>query len=308
MNRKLIILLLTIIAILLVLANCVPNIATRPGIETPQPTKETPFPTSSPSLFPIPSKSFPYPTLTLIPTILPSRELHMVELLQSIDCKLPCYLSITPGKTSWSDAKILLTSLGASYSGDYLDEGSQAYSYSLWVGDPSMQTATRTTKTGVGDMEISQDVSFTVNDGIVQRIVVSIQTDRFVSKYLEYWSRYSLSELFLVQGKPDTIYSYRDSALRGAGGITIVYEKSGIVMEFYGFINGNVLCPKLESGLVTREFILTNPKSSLSIYLPDRVPPTDRSIWLPIQEVLGINDGQFYNRVVSDPSACFQIK
>jgi hypothetical protein len=47
------------------------------------------------------------------PTLSPDRELRMSKLLQAKDCQLPCYLGITPGKTSWTEARQILTDLGA---------------------------------------------------------------------------------------------------------------------------------------------------------------------------------------------------
>jgi len=289
-----------IFAIILILTNCVPVSGTRINLPQYQPTYLS-------SATPVASTVFPYPTITFIPTMVPVNELHMVELLQSNDCLLPCYLGITPGHTTWNDAKFLLESLGASYSGEYVDDGLQAFAYTLWVGDQSMQSVTRTNGTIVGDLEIAQRLGVTIGDGLVQRVVVDIQTRQFISKYADYWEMYTLDGIFNMLGKPDAVYTYRDSVQRGFGGLSLVYETSGIVIEFSGATDANSLCPQLEGGLLNRHFILTNTEAPLTIYLPDRVSPTDRAVWLPIEEVIGINEIGFYNQIIADPSVCFDI-
>jgi len=52
-----------------------------------------------------------------VPTISLDAQLKIVELLNTKDCVLPCYLSITPGTTTWKDAKSLLDAIGAEYTG-----------------------------------------------------------------------------------------------------------------------------------------------------------------------------------------------
>jgi len=46
----------------------------------------------------------------------PEPLIRMIGLLRSNSCELPCYLGITPGQTTWEEAKSILDNLGAYYS------------------------------------------------------------------------------------------------------------------------------------------------------------------------------------------------
>lgn len=232
------------------------------------------------------------------------QESRLVELLQSKDCELPCYLDITPGKTTWASAQQILSGLGAEYKGETYESGSgmPGYAYKLLIGELTSGEATSRSP-----LDITQSLYFLVKDSIVQKIGVSISTLSQESKFRNYWSRYSTQQIFIRLGSPNAIYySPNDS-----NGMALVYKSLGVVMEFHGIRDGNTVCPNFEiNGYTERMFVLTNTASTLSIFLPEdsRVPLTDRIHWLPVVEVLGISQGEFYNRIVSEPSTCFNVK
>jgi hypothetical protein len=253
----------------------------------------------------------PFPaTPTFPPTIGPNQQSYLLTLLQSKSCELPCYLEITPGKTSWDDAQTILSKIGAHLEGSFQEDGLPAYGYSLWVGDPMFMNVTRNPNMGVGDMEIYQDLSFTIGDGKVQRIYLYTQTVKLVQKFGEYWSRYSMLNVFHHFGPPDLIF-LAVNELHGGYIQFTVYSKLGIVIETNGIKEGNQICPiSLENNkdiYLLFNLTLTNLTYPLKLYDPGRVPPTDRSVYLPIQEVLGIKEIEYYVKYIADPSSCFNV-
>ena len=241
----------------------------------------------------------------------------MQELLQLKNCELPCYLGITPGKSSWEEAKGILTKLGAyswieTYRKDdpdlkYFENGWPIYYYQLNPSDPPI------TPVPYDWGYIRHEVAFTVWDDTVKRIQVSAQTPRIGEKYREYWQRYTLEEVLRRLGKPDKVFfSFwtRDPYYT----IDIVYEGLSVVLE-YAYLrrdNRNLICPlqPIENGKgIVISMILTDNTSQLGIYAPSHAPLTARlNNTLPIENALGISAEEFYNRLRSDPAACFEIK
>jgi len=46
----------------------------------------------------------------------------------------------------------------------------------------------------------------------------------------------------------------------------------------------------------------------LDIYYPGAVLPTDQDIYQTIIDTLGITEQEYYTKVTSDPSSCFDIE
>ena len=256
--------------------------------------------------------------LLILPTMYPDRERDMYKLLQAKDCELPCYLGITPGKSSWEETKGLLTNLGA-YSwmkaygieepdSKFFENGWPIYEYHLNPRDPAITPVAYDWDWGY----IDQYVAFTVAENEVKRIKVSITTQRIGGKYREYWKRYALEEVLRRLGEPDHVFlGASESNLQYS--IHIVYEKLSAVMEYDGLLKDNRgwLCPLQpikDGSWMNLKMTLTDSTTPLSIYQPSVVPPTNRAVYLPIEDALGISAKEFYNRLRSDPAACFEIK
>ena len=244
-----------------------------------------------------------------IPTITAEQEIRLAETLQSENCDLPCYLTITPGKTSWSSAQLILSELGANFIGDYYESGLRGYEYTLKIGVMESSNAEPVSGNLSEQLEIHQYLIFTIEDPIVQRIQVSIETINDASRFHNYWSRYSPQALFAQLGSPDAIYFNRIYSINDGTAMVIVYESLGIVMEFDGWREDNSICPSFQMGSYAGRWLyLTNKASRLSLFPENgRVVPTNRDVWLPIDEVLGISVHEFYNQLLSDSSACFNV-
>ena len=299
--------------VLLVLTSCNASISTTP----PQPDS-----TLSPSFLPSPSLTHKStrtliplpPTLTFVPTLPAEHEQHLEEMLQAGDCKLPCYLGITPGKTTLSTAKVILENLGASYAGEYKrknDDGIE-YTYDLDIGgQPGLD---ETPMPDGGIVTVYHRVSLITNNDVVQIIETGpatagpgVSTVQALAKVREYWSRYTAKGIFMQLGLPDQLYIDKPDPFtnKSIPYLLIIYEKLGVVAQIYGSKYEDNICAASGKSIDIQLSLFNTANSLLTIYNDGRVPPTDRSVWLPIQEVLGVNVMEFYNRVISDSSACF---
>jgi len=295
-----------IAAVFVVLVGC-----TSP-ISTTQQLGETPSPivvslTSSPTTAPVITS--PQDLYTPVPTITTKEVERVVDLLHSHECKLPCYLGITPGKTSLNEAKAILKSLGGSQQGDYIrKDGATEYSYSLKIGDPAAINETPAPDSLT--LAINHHVSLITDRDIVQIIGISASATKSLARFREYWSRYSAAGIFLQIGRPDHLYidTTTPDWVENGRTLLVIYEKLGVVAELYGTGHENNICPESEATFISLRLSLYNTSSPLSIYSDGRVPPTDREVWLPIEEVLGVDEVEFYDQVISDPSACFRLR
>lgn len=241
-----------------------------------------------------------------VPTLHPFQQAHMIGLLQSNECNLPCYMNITPGKTSWNEANAILDSIGASFRGNYTEGGLPVYGFTLWIGNQAINEITPNPEVVVGDREIVHEEDLTIRDNKVQRLQVRIHTKKYLIKFQKYWSRYTMREILLRQGFPDKMFTHIS---RGTGyGLVLVYEKVGLVAEFNGSMQEKLICTENEKLIIGLDLTLTNPTSGLSIYKPGWVPPTDRNVWLPIIEVLGLDEKEFYNQIITNQETCFEVK
>jgi hypothetical protein len=148
-------------------------------IGTVQPTVETvitpTFPT--PTALPTATSQAILPIIggTLITT---AQENRLVKTLQLEECELPCYLGITPGKTSWASAQQILADLGAEYVGEDYEGGTgmRGYAYKILVSDTaSSPVATLIAINPRYPLDIGHFLSFVIGgDSVVQRITVDV--------------------------------------------------------------------------------------------------------------------------------------
>ena len=299
---------------LLVLVSCATPVATA----TPQ-LNATFSPTlvPSPSLTPTPSRTLipEPPTPTFEPTLSGAQEQHINELLQDKNCNLPCYLGITPGKTSLNEARTILENLGAGYWGKPYTgrkDGAISYTYTFMIsGQPGVS---ETPRPDGSIRTVSGDVILVTDNDVIQIIEADagtigpgVSTVQAQEKFREYWKRYTARGIFLQLGLPNQLYT--DASNMGGRGndLWAIYEKIGVVAIIYGAGKENNICPEREAKSIALRLLLFDLDSKLSIY-NGRVPPTDRNVWLPIDEVLGVSTQEFYQRVIADPSACFVPK
>lgn len=228
----------------------------------------------------------------------------LASLLFSPSCELPCYLGITPGTTTREIAERQLASIGAWRRVAFQHDGLPTDEYVAWIGDPSLRGTPRAPQLP-GGQEIALILILTFRDGVVARLTTEISTEALIPKYMDYWERYSSREILIQYGLPDILVGRVSGSFYD---LMVVYAGSGIVMEATGTTtSGARVCPNSETGLVHLRLTLTDPDSGLSIYSRLWPRPDDRRYWDPIEDVAGVDQEEFYSRVVSDPEACFDI-
>jgi hypothetical protein len=90
--------------------------------------------------------------------------------------------------------------------------------------------------------------------------------------------------------------------------LTLIYEHVGIVATVNMIIAGDQICPGKEKALEKLDLTLTNTSSGLSLFRPGVVPPTNRNVFVPIEERLSLDERAFYDRLISNPQACFDVE
>ena len=283
-------LLFSLVITLITLAGC------RHSVVLPQPTA-TSSPTISPPIStivpPTPTSKYPLPP---IPTISPGTQRKIVALLNMKNCKLPCYMGITPGVTAWNNAKMQLDASGAVYQGPGKNDGLvTSYGYAMYSG--SINSANKSSDS-LFDLLLWVD-----SNGIVQKMFANFLTNDVGHILSEYWIKNSPKNVFSQIGIPDAIYS----PISG-GDLALVYQNRGVVGIYDSFWIQNFLCPGSETHLSRMRFMLTNTASPLDLYSPEQDVTQLPSLWVPIEQRMNVSAKQFYDKVLSDSSACFELK
>lgn len=264
-------------------------------VASASPSTLTPSPTMISSLS-LPSSNF-------VPTLSLAGEELLTEFLHSANCNMPCYLDIHPGYDSFRDAITLLDHLGAVPISATSERNMSLYEYRLDVGDTTLASAT---PADVLEIKIIHWVSLVVDEhDIVQQIRVVIEAgNEFVARFETIWSRYSVHEVFVRHGRPDEIRLWVSEG--GGYGLIFYYEEQGIVFEMNGTVQQNMICLGNETMFSGLHLVLTNSSSNLSIFNPNRVPPSDPSIWHPVEDILNVDQTTMYNSMILEPSICFE--
>lgn len=298
MNKYFLIMLIGLHSLVLfVLQGCISSIQNTQ--EHPSITATLPL-TPSLTLPPQPTTELS-PGYTPLPTLIPTNEKKMIEMLQSEKCKLPCYLGITPGKTSMQEAVAILENLGGFFSGSLENR----YSYSLNIGNPIIPTPFPNKYALV-----NVSISLTTINGTVQAVYVGLLTEKTnvsLELYRKYWSRYSTNHIFSELGKPDQLYvNIDDNKIRNSE-LIIDYEKLGVLIRVSGSSQESNFCTINEQQEIYVTMDLFDPSSGLTAkdfnpYL--NTPPH----WPLVKDALGITVEEFYKQALANPSICFEPK
>ena len=270
------------------------------------PAAHTPTPATPPTALPTVTPTPPIPgwlqaTLSPRPPVLsPDEQERLLDLLSTNGgCSLPCFLGVTPGRTSWDDMVTLLQPLNEVHPGSeqFLDNGWPYYSVPLTVLTPS------------GGILFALHV--TVGEELVQRIHLYIEANDLPSFY-SYWSRYSLRSMLQQLGAPDRVYVYVVPAVYGSPGYSflVIDEDDKTAIWLTGDrAREDRLCPQFGDGdeITNLEISIANPASEMEILPSAWIPETETEFWHPIDQVLGIDAQSFYERMLSQTPACFAL-
>ncbi len=293
---------ITLLIFTLIVVGC--ESSTSPSQSTSLPTRigiTSTLPSPSPSATPTP---MPKPTHPPIPTMLYDLQDQLYLLLANNgNCELPCFLGITPGKTTWAEAKLLLEA--------YSINKPIKYDKSNATATNKQYTASIHTTKDIGlDIKIKLDVN---EKDIVTHIDFNVTAYHGGSLAFDdrHLSRYSLREVFRRHGKPDAVYLLPPE--RAVYAIHIVYEKLKLVIGLTGRAKelsggGYELCPNLGDGdIPTMEIALASPADTIDVKTLIGFP-----FWEdlpPFEETSGMNINEFYQLMIGDQQpACFQVK
>lgn len=244
------------------------------------------------------------------PTLVPDVQDQFYGLLKNNgNCELPCFLDITPGKTSWLDAKAVLEKYSINKPIKY-DETRSTPTNKTY--STQIQTRSNTNTSFWLIMNIELDVN---ENDVVKHIVMSVESydnDALAINDKDgHLSTYSLREVFLRNGIPDNVFfKFRQ---RKGYGFGVVYENQKIAFEFGGIAlpninNEYIICPNIGEGQVSSmKIALANPSDPIDVKTLIGHP-----FWEgvhPFEEVAGMSLNDFYELMISDQKpACFEIK
>ncbi len=288
------------------------SVPTRTSIsitETPIPPTQTITPTSTP---------------TIIPTLsVDDARKRLLELLATNgDCRLPCLWGISPGKSSYQEARNILMPLSSAADTVLFDSSYPGDGISLVYAE--------------GDLNFNTSVSYLYEkDGTLSRIIFKVfeekvekdpidpsgkswlsKTPIFDSatfgKRVEY---YSLSHVLSEQGIPDSVMIYipRGEDYPIVAGIleaALLYPEQGIwikyAMSMYN--NGNIIkgCPA-NAHIEMQLYPSGNPESFFSL-----LEKTDwgrtKGGYKPLEEATSMSVEQFYETFQNPTDKCIETQ
>lgn len=240
----------------------------------------------TPTILSEPSIPFPVPILS------PSQQDSLRELLRSENCRMPCYLDVEPGKTKFEEAERKFEQIGMALRHDYPNylEGHEEI--------PPLRVSTYIYSFGRFD---TQNISLSGGENVIQQIQTTLPFSRT-------WRRYSVESILSEYGQPDEVLVYTHYLSHA---VRVLYLEDGIVVEWTGthkqFAAEYEICLQFtEENISWLEIITSDSRATLEADAANfmGVPGIRR----PITEVLGIDEAEFYNRIISDPTSCFHVQ
>jgi len=205
-----------------------------------------------------------------------------------MNCTVPCFWGITPGKTSMDEARLIFSHLGLKpYEGIDPNSGRDFYSiaYESSNGRDSY-------------------VTLYPSSNQVTNIVIKPEINKQKEGSLREWTAYSPATLIKKFGQP----SYLDLYLAWPGGggseviLNIYFETLDLVVQYTGeniFPSSNhspQLCP------------LTAPFDYVRLWLGPK-PPDPPLVGVPLEQATSLSMDMFTQLMLGDPQdACFTIK
>ncbi len=288
---------------ILVLAGCAPvspMIQPTQGVYLPSqtnlPVTGTISPTSSLTPTVIETLS-PTATQTLITTLEPeSVKETMQPLLQNpMNCAIPCFLGITPGKTHLDEVRNFFSPLGLKHK-EGTDPNSGMYVYSVGF-----------------ESNIGRDSSaiFFTSNSLVKNIIVSPEITKQKEGSPREWIAYSPETLIKKYGKPSRVFFliFRGPNLSNEITMILYFDDDNLIARYVG---ENMVPDQPHSPLLCP---LTAPFDYVDLWMgpnPPEAPVTDSSDptmkMLPLEQVTSLTIEQFIQLMLGDPKqACFTI-
>jgi len=246
----------------------------------------------------------PVPTLRPTPD---SAQLASLGRLLGLDaCILPCYIDVTPGKTSISDAQAIVESTGASLNSEEERGDIRLLSYSLtvWPGADSKPTPAAAAQRATSPTR--QEIGIASQEDFVRLIQVEVNSGDDIQQFDHLWSAYSFDALIRRLGEPESIVVsvHEDSLGYGLG---LMYLSGSVEVELWGSRVGEDVCPGSELHHRTLRMRLKDPSFDPPPQILDAADLTDSHLWTSSTAVFGQDAHSIVERLHQDASSCFQI-
>jgi hypothetical protein len=190
-----------------------------------------------------------------LPTMLPEeRETHLLEYFNNPgECKLPCWLGITPGITAFSEFQVTIQQLGLRHS-------------------PATLNLSRRQKVELGGLDyeskqVLNDITLIVEPGgVISEIEGILHAYLNPANFSETWNTLDIKQILLDYGTPSSISiltDYNDAAGRVGYSIQVYYTEQGFAVYYGGGTDYQSvvnICPHLKDyQLITIAFSLQAP-------------------------------------------------
>jgi hypothetical protein len=242
----------------------------------------------------------PTPERLLTKTAEPTRDIqqqkaHILDLIRTnADCKFPCFLSITPGQSTWEMAKTFILSTGAKYSDKIESDGIHHF-----------------TGYNTKDIQIPLDIEYLDVNGVIEYISGGIGDLGNTSSTVVDWTPYKISTILSTYGIPSKIlldiYKPVDPSTTTAYEMWMIYDDIGFIIK-YGGENVTIedhyrICPNsLDTGDIygfVAFFKSTNTKWPETVTEMMSTPKD-------LEKVTDLTVGDFYKKYASDSAqVCF---
>jgi hypothetical protein len=246
------------------------------------------------------------PTLTHTPTLTPTltisqwEEFSMGLLKSNAGCKLPCWWGITPGVTTWEEARRLLTYMGNTPGDSPSPDGSVFHGIGGYDWD---------------SQGVYHRIGFRDRMGIVEAISVNAEGYQDRAFFYKLWQSYSPEQINTIYGRPTRVWVGFGGSETGA-----VYYRLFLIYDNLGFVifnTGKALigdeggkpiytaCPAWgdSAWLPDLKIYIQSPESKTPL---ETLADITLSSIKPIEVAAGISVVDFYSLLLSEEKpACF---
>ncbi len=254
-----------------------------------------PTATLSPNSTNTPSPSPAVTAILLTATVTPVETLEpeiakatLVPLLQDpLNCDVPCFWGIIPGKTRLDEAKVLLGRLGFTPNEGTTPSGMKAYGILYNKFNP-------------GDRS---DVAFYIYNGLIENMVINPDISQQKSGSPRTWIGYSPETLIKKYGKPSRVEFAIDRSQKMTIGMTMYFDNYDLISDYSGLY--------MESGYPysPRFCPLTYPFDHVRLWIGSGSPDAPSFPTVPLEKATSLTIDQFTQLMLGDPQhACFTLK
>jgi hypothetical protein len=239
---------------------------------------------------------------------------NMIRMIyENEKCRLPCWLNIYPGLSSWDQEKPRLSSLF----------GEIKSNNQLSIDNNEIYSTPRLDLLNNNKVRFAMDrISFEIQDDKISRIFLTFNSasiiDGIGNDFAHFHQDLSIEKLLTQNGPPDKIWIDTESnnSENSNVGYTIIldYEKKGFLIVYYGFgtlSNQRIaICPKYsdEINRISDSFqiILKNPDDPID--LKQRIYFYDPGYhYRNVKLATEMDEQAFYNYVIDKDNDCFFI-